>query len=1018
MNSLSKRQYFVVIQLVSIFLFLGMENVWAQTRVNICSRTQQVQDEIVRVINDPDQSPTPPSTPVTCATVTATQLAAITRLELNAPTPLTDGVPNDYIDITELQSGDFAGLTSLTFLNLSGNNLTTSKLPSNIFSGLSALRSLRLGGNDLTTLPVGIFSGLSALRSLRLDRNDLTTLPVGIFSGLSALRSLRLGGNDLTTLPVGIFSDLTDLPNLDLSFNSFNTLGAGVFNGLTNLTTLILRNTTLNTLEAGVFNGLTNLTSLNLNENRLRAEGLKAGVFNDLPNLRSLNLNGNLLTELPSDIFTGLTKLTTLSVTRNFLTELPSDIFAGLTNLTGLGLSENRLTELPSDIFARLTNLTALSLHTNSLTELPSDIFTALTKLRTLSLHTNSLKTLPAGIFSGLRLEGVDVSNNPRPNNPANDPSPSPLTLTVIPKLISDGVAVIEVSPGVPFIKVTADLTIHGGTDDMRAMDDVEIVRGKTQSASFAYTTDESSTAVITVSHLMSDPENILTGFNSTTLVGYSGFLLVPDPDSIFEEEDMITSGPVFRDKERINAFGESILPTVSRELISSMQNIVSERIGNLTPSTIAPPTAQVAGHSTLSDLLVFTAQTFDRVHNQDQSFAIETLLQETFFALPLNGEEGETSRTGFNSVAIWGSVDYQDVSLGDDLSWDGSLTNFHLGSDMKVTQEVLGGVALSWSRGMFDYEGSTGERSYEGEHDVELWSVHPYGKWTPLPWLNLWVIGGYGLGDVTIRDGAITESQSSDLQSYSGSFSVSAERDLEANSLFPGITTMRVKAQTSIGVMDLEGNGELISSLTTEAYQQRVSMEVSHTCGLICKGRYLIPTLEVGVRNDGGDGETGNGLEIGGDVEYRATDLGLRVLANGRWLAVHSGELEEWGIGGTIALQLCPGEGFWMSITPEWGETGSRARELWDAKIEDVERASQEREVRLGAEAGYGLDIGKASLTPSAGVSLTNQGYRSYRVGSGVIVGEFSLTLEGERQSTRSASEEESLTLEGSLRF
>ena len=173
---------------------------------------------------------------------------------------------------------------------------------------------------------------------------------------------------------------------------------------------------------------------------------------------------------------------------------------------------------------------------------------------------------------------------------------------------------------------------------------------------------------------------------------------------------------------------------------------------------------------------------------------------------------------------------------------------------------------------------------------------------------------------------------------------------------------------------------------------------------------------MEIGVRSDGGDGETGNGLEIGGEVEYRATDLGLRVLANARWLAVHSGELEEWGVGGSVMFEPGGEEGFWLSITPEWGETGSR--ELWDAKIEDVERASQEREARLRTEVGYGVRLGKASLTPSAAVSFTNEGYRSYRVGSGVVVGGFSLTLEGERRSTGSASLEESLTLKGSLRF
>ena len=102
--------------------------------------------------------------------------------------------------------------------------------------------------------------------------------------------------------------------------------------------------------------------------------------------------------------------------------------------------------------------------------------------------------------------------------------------------------------------------------------------------------------------------------------------------------------------------------------------------------------------------------------------------------------------------------------SGGDNISWDGSIISFHIGSDMRVTDEVLGGVSLSWSRGTFDYEDSTMGMSQEGEYELELWSVHPYGGWSPLPWLNLWVVGGYGTGEVSIKDEGITGSQSSDV--------------------------------------------------------------------------------------------------------------------------------------------------------------------------------------------------------------------------------------------------------------
>ena len=474
---------------------------------------------------------------------------------------------------------------------------------------------------------------------------------------------------------------------------------------------------------------------------------------------------------------------------------------------------------------------------------------------------------------------------------------------------------------------------------------------------------------------------NILDGFDANNLTGYSGFQLAEG---------------AFGVEERIEEVNQRILPSIGREVISGIQNVVSGRIGRLATLSIVPPTAQVAGQSTLSDLLTFSAQTFDRIHNQDQSFAIETLLQETSFALPLNGDY--TSRTGFQSIAIWGNADYQNVSGGDDVSWDGTITSFHIGSDMRVTDEILGGVAVSWSSGMFDYEDRTSGMSQEGEYELELLSFHPYGGWTPLPWFNLWVIGGYGSGKVSIRDEAVTESQSSDVQAYSGSVGMSVQGVLAR------VMALRVKGQTSITMMDVADNGEMISSMKTEAYQHRVSLEASYTA------RSLVPVVEIGWRSDGGDGETGDGVEIGGGLRY-VTSYGLTVETSGRWLALHSGDVEEWGVGGSIRFEpgAIGGQGFWVNITPEWGETGSRTRELWDAKIEEIERGSQGREMRLRGEAGYGLGIGKALLTPSAGVSLTNQGYRSYRVGSGVVVGEFSLTLEGERRSTRSVSSEES---------
>ena len=227
----------------------------------ICSRTQQVQDEIVSLINDPDQSPTPPTPAVTCDTVTADQLTAITdTLDLGDPTFV-----GDTDDITELKAGDFAGLSGVTRLILSDNSLST--LPANIFAGLSSLTVLHLNGNSLSMPNKDAFDGLMNLQRLTLSINSLSALDKDIFNDLTNLRVLLLDGNSLSALDPDIFDGLTNLRELFLDGNSLSTLDPDIFNDLTNLTVLSLTNNDLMELPAGIFSGLQNLQGVSVSGN-------------------------------------------------------------------------------------------------------------------------------------------------------------------------------------------------------------------------------------------------------------------------------------------------------------------------------------------------------------------------------------------------------------------------------------------------------------------------------------------------------------------------------------------------------------------------------------------------------------------------------------------------------------------------------------------------------------------------------------------------------------------------------
>ncbi len=339
----------------------------ASAGTNICGRTAQVRDEIVRV-----------SSATECTSIT--DLASITRLDLSTES------------IASLQPGDFAGLTALQRLDLDNNDLEA--LPANIFDGLPALLILGLGDNDLEALPATIFVGLTALQELDLSANSLSSLDANIFVGLTALQRLDFGDNDLEALPANIFDGLPALLILGLGDNDLEALPATIFVGLTALQELDLSANSLSSLDANIFVGLTALQRLDFGDNDL--EALPATIFAGLSALQELDLSANSLSSLDANIFVGLTALQRLDFGDNDLEALPATIFAGLSALEILFLNNNDLEALPATIFDGLERLSGLRLFANPFTAdtgLPAGIF------------DDVLDTLGAIGFSGFAID-------------------------------------------------------------------------------------------------------------------------------------------------------------------------------------------------------------------------------------------------------------------------------------------------------------------------------------------------------------------------------------------------------------------------------------------------------------------------------------------------------------------------------------------------------------------------------------------------------------------------------------
>ena len=329
----------------------------------ICDRTQKIQDAILAEISGVDD----------CAAVTVANLASIVTFG-----PF--GLNTTNQGITSLQKGDFAGLTSLTILNLGSSGLTS--LPEGIFSGLAELADLNLSSNQLESLPEGAFSGLTALQILYMSNNNLSSLPEDLFSGLTALTNLSLVDNDLSSLPKDLFSGLTALDSLDLNDND------------------------LDSLPGTVFSGLTALIELDLDDNKLTM--LPEGLFSDLTALNSLELNNNALESLPEGLFSGLTALTRLELHNSALESLPEGLFSDLTALIGLELHNNALDSLPEGLFSGLTALSRLLLYGNPTN--PMELTVTVEKVGTNQVRAKVLAGAP---LAAKRPDGMWFSPTP-----------------------------------------------------------------------------------------------------------------------------------------------------------------------------------------------------------------------------------------------------------------------------------------------------------------------------------------------------------------------------------------------------------------------------------------------------------------------------------------------------------------------------------------------------------------------------------------------------------------------------
>ena len=463
----------------------------------------------------------------------------------------------------------------------------------------------------------------------------------------------------------------------------------------------------------------------------------------------------------------------------------------------------------------------------------------------------------------------------------------------------------------------------------------------------------------------------------------------------------------------RQNTVVETVLPQVLRTMTASAVDAISGRVQRANAGT--PPAAALSfgGASTLTDAVMANGQALE-----DGTFDLTRLLANSSFSVALNAAGGGGGGL-FGNLTLWGSGDYRSFSGGtpETVDYDGSVVSASLGVDTRLSAEVLAGMTLAQSTGAVDY---TDSYAVTGEVTTSVTSINPYVGWQTPGGMNLWAAAGYGTGEVEIDD-ASADTQSSDLTQQMVAVGASGPLMTSDRMFEGGTTSLNLKGEAAFTKAEIDGSGTL-ESTSLDASRQRLVMEGVYDQEL-ASGATFSPLLEIGIRNDGGDGETGAGVETGAGLRYSDAASGLMLEGRFRSLLSHSGDYEEWGVSGLVRIDPgASGEGLALVVQPAWGRTASGVQQLWEAGSTGVAILADDAASRLHAEVGYGLSAapGLGVVTPYAALGLAGESTRTVRMGTRwQAAANASLSLEGTRfEAANDDRPQYGLMIRGALRW
>ena len=373
-----------------------------------------------------------------------------------------------------------------------------------------------------------------------------------------------------------------------------------------------------------------------------------------------------------------------------------------------------------------------------------------------------------------------------------------------------------------------------------------------------------------------------------------------------------------------------------------------------------------------------FAKQDFNNETSQFQGMTAHDALLGSSFSVTTEKPDG--------SYSFWGRMSqgrFESISPSEnvDVSLDGKVTTGMLGADQTKGKWLVGiAVTRSSGEGKYSSQGQS-EQELTGRIETSLTALVPYASFKYSERLRFWTALGFGSGSMTQLTSR-GESYDADLSWNMAALGVRG--DLITSPLDDGDFKLALTSDAMWTQISSDETEELLATDSTVT-RFRVGVESSWQQSLN-EDSNITPKLEVGIRYDGGDAETGLGVEVGGGIVWDNPTLGLSVGVSGRTLVMHeNNDFKDQGISAWFTYDPYPATRRGPSVTIRQDFDGNAEGGV-DTLFNPTpleNRTNNDDTSQTSIEMAYGFPAFEGNYTgsPHVGADLATSS-RDYRVG------------------------------------